>query len=125
MQTLSLLKYEFLRVLATDLNHGNSQDFDMIPEPTRHERKSMTKLYIEAITFGNYALEQMTKRVRIFSQDQSGATAVEYSLIVALVAIAITAAATTLGTNVSNLFNHAACSVRSGVWTAATNTCTP
>ncbi len=85
----------------------------------------MTRIYIEAITFGNYALGQIGKKVKSFSDDQGGATAVEYSLIVALVAIAITAAATTLGTNVSNLFERAACSVRSGVWTAATNTCTP
>ena len=112
-------------MLATDLSRGISQDFDMIPQPTRYERKTMTRMYIEAISFGNFAFGKIGKRLKSFSENQSGATAVEYSLIVALVAIAITAAATTLGTNVSNLFNHAACSVRSGVWTAATNTCTP
>jgi pilus assembly protein Flp/PilA len=85
----------------------------------------MTRIYVETIAYGNYALAQIGKRFGRFSKDQTGATAVEYSLIVALVAIAITAAATTLGTNVSNLFERAACSVRSGVWTAATNTCAP
>lgn len=85
----------------------------------------MTRMYIEAISFGNYALGKIGNQLKSFSKDQSGATAVEYSLIVALVAIAITAAATTLGTNVSNLFSHASCAVRSGVWTAATNTCAP
>ena len=40
-----------------------------------------------------------------FAQDESGATAIEYGLIAALIAVGIIVAATTLGGNLSNLFN--------------------
>ena len=42
---------------------------------------------------------------------EEGATAVEYGLMVALIAIVIIAAVTLLGTNLSNLFNTIATSV--------------
>jgi len=40
-----------------------------------------------------------------FANDESGATAIEYGLIAALIAVGIIAAATTLGSSLSNLFN--------------------
>ena len=40
-----------------------------------------------------------------FANDESGATAIEYGLIAALIAVGIIAAATTLGTNLSDMFN--------------------
>lgn len=40
-----------------------------------------------------------------FMNDESGATAIEYGLIAALIAVGIIAAATTLGGSLSNLFN--------------------
>jgi pilus assembly protein Flp/PilA len=40
-----------------------------------------------------------------FAKDESGATAIEYGLIAALIAVAIIAAAGLLGGNLSNLFN--------------------
>jgi pilus assembly protein Flp/PilA len=43
--------------------------------------------------------------------DDRGATAVEYGLMVALIAIVIIAAVTLLGTNLSDLFNTVATSV--------------
>jgi pilus assembly protein Flp/PilA len=56
----------------------------------------------------------MTKLVAkvqtILNQDR-GATAVEYGLLVALIAIVIITAVTLLGTNLSTLFNSAATSV--------------
>jgi pilus assembly protein Flp/PilA len=39
-----------------------------------------------------------------FIQDESGATAIEYGLIAALIAVGIITAATTLGTNISSTF---------------------
>jgi pilus assembly protein Flp/PilA len=39
-----------------------------------------------------------------FIQDESGATAIEYGLIAALIAVGIITAATTLGTNISDTF---------------------
>ena len=40
-----------------------------------------------------------------FMNDESGATAIEYGLIAALIAVGIIAAATTLGGGLSGLFN--------------------
>jgi pilus assembly protein Flp/PilA len=40
-----------------------------------------------------------------FVKDESGATAIEYGLIAALISVGIIAAATTLGNGLSNLFN--------------------
>ena len=40
-----------------------------------------------------------------FMTDESGATAIEYGLIAALIAVGIIAAATTLGGSLSGLFN--------------------
>lgn len=39
-----------------------------------------------------------------FAKDESGATAIEYGLIAALISIAIIAATTTLGRNISDVF---------------------
>ncbi|WP_417310587.1 Flp family type IVb pilin [Devosia sp.] len=41
-----------------------------------------------------------------FANDESGATAIEYGLIAALIAVGIIAAATTLGGSLSSLFNR-------------------
>lgn len=40
-----------------------------------------------------------------FAKDESGATAIEYGLIAALIAVAIIGAATFLGGSLSNMFN--------------------
>jgi pilus assembly protein Flp/PilA len=40
-----------------------------------------------------------------FAKDESGATAIEYGLIAALIAVGIIVAATTLGGSLSGLFN--------------------
>jgi len=44
------------------------------------------------------------KIVTRFMNDESGATAIEYGLIAALISVGIIAAATTLGNGLSNLF---------------------
>jgi pilus assembly protein Flp/PilA len=44
--------------------------------------------------------------VKKFLANESGATAIEYGLIAALIAVGIIAAATTLGGSVSRLFNR-------------------
>jgi pilus assembly protein Flp/PilA len=44
---------------------------------------------------------------KLFS-DESGATAIEYGLIAALIAVAIITAATSVGTNLSGTFNTVA-----------------
>jgi pilus assembly protein Flp/PilA len=42
--------------------------------------------------------------IRDFIRNESGATAIEYGLIAALISVAIISAATTLGTNIGKTF---------------------
>jgi pilus assembly protein Flp/PilA len=46
----------------------------------------------------------MSKFVTRFVKDESGATAIEYGLIVALIAVVIITAVTTLGNHLNNAF---------------------
>jgi len=46
----------------------------------------------------------MKKFISKFMSDESGATAIEYGLIAALIAVVIIAAVTALGTNISAAF---------------------
>lgn len=47
----------------------------------------------------------MFKAIRTFAKDESGATAIEYGLIAALVSVAAIAALRGMGESLSNLFN--------------------
>jgi pilus assembly protein Flp/PilA len=49
--------------------------------------------------------------VQSFLRNDSGATAIEYGLIAALIAVAIIAAATTTGTNLSATFGTVAAAI--------------
>ena len=49
----------------------------------------------------------MTKFVSRFVRDESGATAIEYGLIVALIAVVVITAVTTLGTNLNTSLSKA------------------
>jgi pilus assembly protein Flp/PilA len=44
----------------------------------------------------------MSKFITRFARDESGATAIEYGLIVALIAVVVITAFTTLGNNLNN-----------------------
>ena len=71
----------------------------------------------------NVAVARVQNKLTRFSREESGATAVEYALIVGLIAVAIIVAVTLLGTNISILFNRAACVVKGGTWNSTTNVC--
>lgn len=53
---------------------------------------------------------------------ERGATAVEYGLMVSLIAIVIIVAVTTLGVNLNESFSEVACRIGGGTWTAGTAT---
>jgi pilus assembly protein Flp/PilA len=53
----------------------------------------------------------MSKFVSRFLKDESGATAIEYGLIAALIAVVLVTALGTLGTNLSGTFNTVATKV--------------
>jgi pilus assembly protein Flp/PilA len=50
-------------------------------------------------------IQHMSKFVTRFVKNESGATAIEYGLIVALIAVVIIGAVTSLGSNLSTAFN--------------------
>ncbi|WP_323959096.1 Flp family type IVb pilin [Arthrobacter sp. JZ12] len=59
------------------------------------------------------------------NRDETGATAVEYGIMVALIAVVIIGFVTLLGGGIADAFNEAQCAVTGGTWAAATATCTP
>lgn len=54
------------------------------------------------------------EKIGNFFKDESGATLVEYGLLLALIALVCITVLTTLGTNVSGKFNSVATSVGAG-----------
>jgi len=53
------------------------------------------------------------ERIKNFFKDESGASAVEYGLLVALIAVVIITAVSTLGSNLNTKFSAAASGVAS------------
>ena len=53
----------------------------------------------------------MSKFVSRFMKDESGATAIEYGLIAALIAVVIITAVTSVGTKLSGQFNNIAAKI--------------
>jgi len=53
-------------------------------------------------------MKTMLTKIKNFVREEEGASAVEYGLLVALIAVAIITAVTALGTNLSGLFNKVA-----------------
>ena len=47
------------------------------------------------------------RKIMAFINDEAGASAIEYGLLVGLIALAIVAGATLLGTSISNMFTRA------------------
>ncbi|MBV8977895.1 MAG: Flp family type IVb pilin [Alphaproteobacteria bacterium] len=54
----------------------------------------------------------MTKLLSTFMRDESGATAIEYGLIAALIAVVVIGAVTAVGTGLSGTFSSVAGSVK-------------
>jgi len=67
-----------------------------------------------ALVFGD---QVMIKFVTRFLKDESGATAIEYGLIVALIAVVIVTAVTTLGTKLNTAFTKAGTAVSTAAGT--------
>ena len=53
----------------------------------------------------------MSKFLARFSRDQGGATAIEYGLIAALIAVVIIVGITSTGTNLNSMFSNVATNV--------------
>ena len=61
---------------------------------------------VEIEEFADRRMLPMTKFVSRFMQDESGATAIEYGLIAALIAVVIISAVTALGETIKVKFNE-------------------
>ncbi len=59
----------------------------------------------------------MLRKIRGFVGDESGVTAIEYGLIAGLIAVVIIAIITTVGTDLTNIFNN----VSGGLQNASSN----
>ncbi|MBB4009655.1 Flp family type IVb pilin [Allorhizobium taibaishanense] len=57
----------------------------------------------------------MTKIFARLMKDESGATAIEYGLIAALISVALVAGATSLGTSISSTFTNLTTQMNKGV----------
>jgi pilus assembly protein Flp/PilA len=57
----------------------------------------------------------MTKLFARFVKDESGATAIEYGLIAALISVALITGATTLGDRIGTTFNNLGTKMNTGV----------
>lgn len=53
-------------------------------------------------------MKNLLTKVKSFIREEEGASAVEYGLLVALIAVAIIAAVTAVGSNLASLFNTVA-----------------
>ncbi len=53
----------------------------------------------------NYVRTALTLKLQSLKMDRRAVTAIEYALIAALIAVVIIGAVTTLGTNVTSIFN--------------------
>ncbi len=56
-------------------------------------------------------IKEVTRYMKRLWKDRSGATAIEYGLIAALIAVIIIAAISLVGTDLSNMFNTVANSI--------------
>jgi pilus assembly protein Flp/PilA len=54
----------------------------------------------------------MTNQIKNFLRDESGATAIEYGLIAALIAVVIIGAVTVVGTSLSTTFSTVSTSIK-------------
>ena len=51
-------------------------------------------------------METITRSMKQFIHDEDGVTAIEYGLIACLIAVAIIAAVTSVGSSLNNVFNY-------------------
>lgn len=77
----------------------------------------MTAIIVKSIIIKNELVNKFNSTIKKINSEDSGVTAVEYALIIGLIAIVIIGAVTFLGTNISNLFSKARCAIVGGVWT--------
>jgi len=69
---------------------------------------------VETINPGNTSMHKLTTLARLLKHNEDGATAIEYGLIAALIAVAAVSAMTTVGTDLTTLFTNIGTSLTAG-----------
>jgi pilus assembly protein Flp/PilA len=82
-----------------------------MPEKPRGQVQLPSILSFYRVTIFLYG-DVMRSLIKRFAADQSGATAIEYGLIAALIAVVIITGVTAVGTSLSTTFNTISTSVR-------------
>jgi pilus assembly protein Flp/PilA len=83
----------------------------------------MERIVYGAIALKNVLLSSLSSKLNHLKDSEDGVTAVEYALIIGLVAIVIIGAVTLLGGSISTVFSRAACVVKGGTWNTTTSVC--
>jgi pilus assembly protein Flp/PilA len=71
----------------------------------------MTALFIKAITFSNSVKNSITNHIESIKSQESGVTAVEYALLIGLIAVALIVTVTVFGKAIADLFVTVQCQV--------------
>jgi pilus assembly protein Flp/PilA len=74
-------------------------------------QRTANQTSIGAMRMKNKEMKKMTSWLKSLWKDEDGPTAVEYALMVTLIAVAIIVGATALGTATNNRFNNTATTV--------------
>ena len=83
----------------------------------------MTAILVKSIIAKNELVNKMSSTIKKINSQDKGVTAVEYALIIGLIAIVIIGAVTLLGESISDIFAKSRCSIENGTWTESTSTC--
>lgn len=83
----------------------------------------MTAILVKSIIVKNELINKLNSTIKKIDSQDNGVTAVEYALIIGLIAIVIIGAVTLLGESISDIFAKSRCSIVNGTWTESTSTC--
>jgi pilus assembly protein Flp/PilA len=82
----------------------------------------MTALFIKAITFSNSVKNSITNHIESIKSQESGVTAVEYALLIGLIAVALIVTVTVFGRAIADLFVTVQCQVTGKTFNARVGT---
>lgn len=69
-----------------------------------------------------FTLIILREKIRAFFKNEEGASAIEYSIIAALIAVVIVGGATTVGTDIDNVFSSISTALQGATTTGGTGT---
>lgn len=76
----------------------------------------MDKIVFGLMALKNVMLSRATSRINRLKDSDEGVTAVEYALIIGLIAVVIIAAVSALGGGIGEAFRKATCAIQNKTW---------